>query len=96
MVMELLSRTAALVAVLGTGVVYGTDVFCAMIMRPALAHIDDNTLVTVMGHVHRYGDRRMPVPGLLGIVAAAISSATAAVSAHWLQAITATVALGRC
>ncbi|CQD02936.1 hypothetical protein BN1232_00282 [Mycobacterium lentiflavum] len=94
MVMELLSRTAALVAVLGTGVVYGTDVFCAMIMRPALAHIDDNTLVTVMGHVHRYGDRRMPVPGLLGIVAAAISSATAAVSAHWLQAITATVALG--
>ena len=31
----------ALIAVLGTAVVYGTDVFCAMVQRPALARIDD-------------------------------------------------------
>jgi len=68
-------------------------VFCAMVMRPALARIDDDALVAVMGHVHRYGDRRMPVPGVLGILAAAIGSATAAVSAHWAQAICAAVAL---
>ena len=57
----------ALIAVLGTAVVYGTDVFCAMVQRPALAHVDDRALVAVMGNVHRYGDRRMPVPGVLGI-----------------------------
>ena len=43
--------------------------------------------------VHRYGDRRMPVPGVLGIVAAATSAVLAAVAAHWAQAIAAGAAL---
>ncbi len=76
----------ALVAVLGTGVVYGTDVFCAMVQRPALARIDDRALLAVMGNIHRYGDRRMPVPGVLGLVAAVISVALAAASGRWTQA----------
>ena len=29
-------RIAALIAVLSTGVVYGTDVFCALVQRPRL------------------------------------------------------------
>ena len=33
----------ALIAVLGTAVVYGTDVFCAMVQRPAL-------VVSMTGH----------------------------------------------
>ena len=57
-----LARVAALIGVLGTAVVFGTDVFCAMVQRPALALIDDRALVAVMGNVHRYGDRRMPAP----------------------------------
>ena len=69
-----LARIAALVAVLGTAVVYGTDVFCAMVQRPALAAVDDRALVAVMGNVHRYGDRRMPLPGVVGLVAAAASA----------------------
>jgi hypothetical protein len=84
----------AVIAVLGTAVVYGTDVFCAAVLRPALAHVDDRALVAVMGSVHRYGDRRMPVPGVLGIAAAAVSAALAAASGHWAQAITAGVAVG--
>ena len=84
----------ALIAVLGTAVVYGTDVFCATVQRPALARIDDRALLAVMGNVHRYGDRRMPVPGVIGIVAAAASAAFAAASGHWTQAGTAGVALG--
>ena len=36
-----LARVAALIGVLGTAVVFGTDVFCAMVQRPALALIDD-------------------------------------------------------
>ncbi|MFZ0228686.1 MAG: DUF1772 domain-containing protein [Mycobacterium sp.] len=84
----------AMIAVLGTAVVYGTDVFCAMVQRPALAHVDDRALVAVMGNVHFYGDRRMPVPGVLGMAAAAISAALAAASGHWAQAIAAGVAVG--
>jgi hypothetical protein len=38
-----------------------------------------------MANIHRYGDRRMPVPGVLGMLAAAISAALAAVSGRWLQ-----------
>jgi Domain of unknown function (DUF1772) len=84
----------AVIAVLGTAVVYGTDVFCAMVQRPALARIDDRALLAVMGNIHRYGDARMPVPGVIGILAAAISVAFAAASGHWLQAAAAGVALG--
>ena len=71
------ASVAALIAVLGTAVVYGTDVFCAMVQRPALALIDDGALVAVMGNVHRYGDRRMPVPGVVGMIAAAASAGVA-------------------
>jgi hypothetical protein len=84
----------ALIAVLGTAVVYGTDVFCAMVQRPALARIDDSALLAVMGNVHRYGDRRMPVPGVLGMVAAAVSGALAAASGRWAQAGAAGAAVG--
>ena len=88
-----LARVAALIAVLGIAVVYGTDVFCAIVMRPALASVDDNALVAVTGNVHRYGDRRMPVPWVLGFLAAAVSGVLAAVTAHWTQAIAAGAAV---
>ena len=87
------ASVAALIAVLGTAVVYGTDVFCAMVQRPALAHIDDGALVAVMGNVHLYGDRRMPLPGVVGIIAAAASAVLAAVAGHWTTAIAAATAL---
>jgi hypothetical protein len=87
------ANVAALIAVLGTGVVYGTDVFCAMVLRPALARVDDAALVAVTGYVHRYGDRRMPIPGVLGIVAAAASAALAAVAGRSTAAVLAGIAL---
>ena len=88
-----LSRMAALIAVLGTSVVFGTDVFCAIVQRPALAAVDDRALVAVMGNVHRYGDRRMPVPGVVGMVAAAATAALAAFAGRWAGAASAVVAL---
>ncbi|MDZ4269990.1 MAG: DUF1772 domain-containing protein [Mycobacterium sp.] len=93
MTWDLITRAAALIAVLGTAVVYGTDMFCAIVLRPALASIDDAALVAVTGSVHRYGDRRMPVPGVLGILASATTAVLAAVAAHWAQAIAAAAAL---
>lgn len=85
-------RLAAAVAVLGTAVVYGTDVFCAIVLRPALTTVDDRTLVAVTGRVHRYGDRRMPVPGALGVVASALCAVLAALTGQWAQATAAGVA----
>jgi uncharacterized membrane protein len=84
---------AVVVAVLGVAVVFGTDVFCALVMRPALARVDDAALTAVMGNVHRYGDRRMPVPGVLGLVGAAAATVAAFVSGHVAASLTAGVAL---
>ena len=91
--LDLITRVAALIAVLGTAVVYGTDVFCAIVLRPALAMVDDSVLVAVMGRVHRYGDRRMPLPGVPGVIATATSAVLAMVAANWVQAIAAAAAL---
>jgi len=74
----LLAQLAAVIALLGTAVVYGTDVFCALVQRPALARVDDAALTAVMGNVHRFGDRRLPTPGILGILGAATTAVTAA------------------
>lgn len=93
MVLQLLAQAAALIAVLSTAVVYGTDVFSAIVLRPALAMVDDHALVAVTGSVHRYGDRRMPVPGALGILATAATAVLATATTDWVRAIAATVAL---
>ena len=93
MSLDLMTRAAALIALLGTAVVYGTDTFCAIVLRPALASVDDRALVALTGNVHRYGDRRMPVPGVLGIVGTAVCAVLATVTAHWTQAVAAGIAL---
>ncbi|MDO0937266.1 DUF1772 domain-containing protein [Streptomyces sp. DG2A-72] len=64
-------------SILANAVVYGTDVFCAIVQRPALAHVDDAALTQSMGQVHRFGDRRMPIPGVTGLVAALVVAAAA-------------------
>jgi Domain of unknown function (DUF1772) len=87
--MIFLAQLAALLAIVSTGVVYGTDTFCALVQRPALARVDDATLTAIMGNVHRFGDRRMPAPGILGILAAATATVLAAVAGHPAESVTA-------
>jgi hypothetical protein len=89
-----LARIAAFIAVLGTAIVYGADALSAIVLRPALARVDDRCLAAVTGYAHLYGDRRMPVPGVLGIVGAAASAALAAVAGQWLVAVAAGAAVG--
>ncbi|MEJ1195010.1 DUF1772 domain-containing protein [Pseudarthrobacter sp. CCNWLW207] len=72
---------------------YGTDAFGALVQRPALARVDDVALTAVMGNVHRYGDRRMPVPGVVGLVAAAAAGMLATFGGNPAQAVTAGVAV---
>lgn len=87
------TQITALIAVMGAAVVYGTDVFCAMVLRPALARVDDRALGAAAGYVHRFADRRMPVPGAIGVVAAAASTGLAALAGHWALAVAAGIAV---
>ncbi|MGP3533177.1 DUF1772 domain-containing protein [Microbacterium sp. RD1] len=89
----MIGQIAALVAILGAGVVYGTDVFCALVLRPALARLDDAALTAAAGNVHRYGDKRMPVPGVVGLVGALAATVLAALAARPVAAVLAGVAL---
>jgi len=90
---NLFAIIAALTGVLTAGIIYGTDVFCALVQRPALARLDDATMASVMGRVHEYGDRRLPLPGVLGILAAVTATAARAVSGSPVGAIAAGIAL---
>jgi len=80
--MSVFSHVLAGVALMAGAVIYGTDVFCAIVQRPALARVDDRTLTSMMGRVHQYGDRRLPVPGVLSIIAAVLATVTAAIAGH--------------
>jgi hypothetical protein len=91
--MRLAAHLAAIIAVLSTGVVYGTDAFCALVQRPALARVDDATLTAVMGNVHRFGDRRLPAPGIFGIMASAAACLLAALAGRPVASATAGAAL---
>ena len=62
----------AALALLSTGVVYGTDVFFALVARPALRRADAASLTRVLGHLHAVGDTRMPLFGATGLLATAV------------------------
>jgi len=91
--MNAFATIAALTGVLAAGIIYGTDVFCALVQRPALTRLDDATMAAVMGRVHQYGDRRLPAPGVIGILAAATATAAATISGSAASATAAGIAL---
>lgn len=64
-------QTLAALALLSTGVVYGTDVFFALVARPALRRADAASMTRVLGHLHAVGDVRMPLLGATGLLATA-------------------------
>jgi hypothetical protein len=74
------------VAIVANAVVYGTDVFGAIVLRPAIAAVDDRTLTQLLGNVHRIADRRFPVIGAGGLIAAVAMTALAAAGGHWVSA----------
>jgi hypothetical protein len=86
--MSTLATGAALVGVATTAIIYGTDVFCALVVRPAAAGAEDGSIADLLGRVHQYGDRRLPVPGVVSVLAAALAAATSGTSlAHAAGAI---------
>ena len=91
--MNAVTTIAAVTGVLAAGIIYGTDVFCALVQRPALAQLDDTTMAAAMGRLHQYGDRRLPTPGVIGILAAVTATAAAAASGSPGRAAAAGLAL---
>jgi hypothetical protein len=69
-------------ALVTTAVIYGTDVFAAAVLGPALARVDDRTLTGTTGYLHDYADRRLPVPGAIGLAATVAGTAVAALAGH--------------
>jgi hypothetical protein len=84
--MRTLIEVLAGLAILANAVIYGTDVFGAIVLRPAVAAVDDRTLTQLLGHVHRIADRRFPAIGAGGLIAAVAMTAIAAASGHWVSA----------
>jgi len=62
--MRTLIEILAGLAILANAVIYGTDVFGAIVLRPAIAVVDDRTLTQLLGHVHRIADRRFAAIGM--------------------------------
>ena len=81
------------ISVLAGGIIYGTDVFSAVVLRPALALADDRTLVSATGPVHDFGDRRLRVPGAAGLGTAIAGTALAARAGHVGATIAGTIAV---
>ena len=90
--MRTLIEILASLAILANAVIYGTDVFGAIVLRPAIAAVDDRTLTQLLGHIHRIADRRFPAIGAGGLVAAMATAALAGASGHWVSAAAAALA----
>jgi hypothetical protein len=90
--MRTLMEILAGLAILGNAVIYGTDVFGAIVLRPAIASVDDRTFTNLMGHVHRIADRRFFAISVVGLIAAVATTAVAAASGHWVSTATAALA----
>ena len=90
--MRMLIEILASLAILANAVIYGTDVFGAIVLRPAIAAVDDRTLTQLLGHIHRIADRRFPAIGAAGLIAAMATAALAGASAHWVGAAAAALA----
>lgn len=91
--MDVLVHLLPGIAVLACAAVYGADLFAAVVLRSALSEVDDRTLVDAMGRVHRYGDRRMPVPFAVGVVASLLGAVVALVAGRTPVAVASAVAV---
>ena len=80
-------------SVLTCGIIDGTDVFPAIVPRPALALVDDPTLVSIVGRAHDVGDRRLRVPGVAGPAAVTLGTAVVAWAGHLATTVAGAIAV---
>lgn len=91
--MDLLTHLLPGLAVLAGAGIYGGDLFATLVLRAALADVDDTTLTTTMGRIHRYGDQRMPALFATAALATITTLVLGLVRAQAPLAVAAAVAL---
>ncbi len=84
------AQVLAVLAVLGNGIIYGTDACAGLIMRSVYKRLDDATVTVSAGWGHYYGDRRMPFAGAGGAITAVLALVAALIAGQ----VGAAVALG--
>src|SRR6266567_1086438 len=87
------AQILATLAVLGNGIVYGTDVVSGLVTRSVNRQLDDRTMTISAGWGHYYADRRMPFAGAGGVIGTVLTLLLAAIGGHVAAAIAAGVAL---
>jgi Domain of unknown function (DUF1772) len=91
--MNTVATGAAVVAIMTTALIYGTDLFCALVLRPAAHGAADSSVADLLGRVHEYGDRRLPAPGVLSVLATALAIAASDTVAARIGGVIALLAL---
>ena len=64
----LINQILLAIAILTTGVVYGTDVFHAIVVKKAASLSSDSAIADLIGHTHLIADKRMPLIGATSLV----------------------------
>jgi len=65
---QLINYLALVSALLSAGVIYGTDMFFAIVFKKAAAQSRDESIADVVGHTHLVADKRMPFIGVVSIL----------------------------
>lgn len=68
----IINHMLLIIAILTTGVIYGTDMFHALVVRKATALSKDNSIIDLIGHTHLIADKRIPPIGITSVVSTTI------------------------
>jgi hypothetical protein len=68
----IISQALLVIAILTAGVIYGTDMFHALVVRKAITLSKDGSIADLIGHTHLIADKRMPAIGIASVVSTAL------------------------
>lgn len=68
----IISQILLVIANLAVGIIYGTDMFHAIVVRKATALSKNSSIADLIGHTHLVADKRMPGIGITGVLCSAL------------------------
>src|SRR5262245_41669291 len=77
----------ALVGILSTAVLFGTDTFFLTIGRPALRLASPSAGTEIMGFFHMFADARMPIWGVLAILSNVLLAVLSESAQRWFSVV---------
>ncbi|SFW18841.1 hypothetical protein [Chitinophaga sancti] len=67
-----ISQLLLIIANVSTGVIYGTDMFHAIVVKKAASLSKDSSIADLIGHTHLLADKRMPGFGITALLCTTI------------------------